>query len=112
MLEFTAILSTLVETHAPMVRAAIFCDDEGERVGSFAIDGVDAFELDLLGAAYAPVAARMEPGTCMRVAHLERVVWVATVEGGCYMVVECVPGVDGVLRTELPRAVAALAAHM
>lgn len=109
---FQAILSTLVETHAPVSRAAIFCDDQGERVGSFALDGVDAFDVDLLGAAFAPIAFAMPAGACLRVLHLDRVVWLATVEGGYYLVVLCARGADGVMKPDITRAVAALAAHM
>lgn len=109
---FQAILSTLVETHAPVARAAIFCDDQGERVGSFALDGIETFDVDLLGAAYAPVAFSMPADACLRVLHRDRVVWLATVEGGYYLVILCERRADGGVRADLARAVAALAAHM
>jgi hypothetical protein len=109
---FQAILSTLIETHQPAARAAIFCDDEGERVDSFALPEIEQFDIALLGAAYAPVARSVPPGSCLRVVHPEKTVWVATVEGGYYLVVLCDPLRDGGVRLDLPRAVAALAAHM
>jgi hypothetical protein len=109
---FQAILSTLIETHRPAARAAIFCDDEGERVDSCALPDIDSFDVALLGAAYAPVARSVPPGSCMRVLHPDRTVWVATVEGGYYLVVLCDLVHDGGVRLDLPRAVAALAAHM
>jgi hypothetical protein len=93
------------------VRAAIFCDDQGEKVDACSLEGIDAFDVDLLGAAYAAVAQAVPAGSCLRVAHPDRSVWVATVEGGYYLVVLC-SGIDGVVRHDLPRAVAALAAHM
>ena len=109
---FQAILSTLIETHQPTARAAIFCDDEGERVDACALPGHDAFDVALLGAAYAPIARSVPPGSCLRVSHDDRAVWVATVEGGYYLVVLCELVKDGGVRLDLPRAVAALAAHM
>ena len=109
---FRMILETLVETHAPLVRAAIFCDEEGERVDTFALPGIDAYDVDLLGASFAPVALAVPPGSCLRVVHPDRVYWLATVESGCYLVVLCAPVGDGAVRGDLPRAVAALAAHM
>ena len=109
---FHSILSTLIETHRPTARAAIFCDDEGERVDSFALPDIAAFDVALLGAALAPVARSVPPGSCMRILQLDRTVWVATVEGGYYLVVLCDVVKDGGVRLDLPRAVAALAAHM
>lgn len=109
---FREILSTLIETHRPIARAAIFCDDEGERVDSFSLEDVEDFDTALLGAAYAPIARSVPAGSCLRVAHDDRAVWVATVEGGYYLVVLCEIVKDGGVRLDLPRAVAALAAHM
>ncbi len=109
---FQAILLTLIETHRPAARAAIFCDDQGERVDSFALPDIAQFDVALLGAAYAPVARSVPPGSCMRVLHPDRTVWVATVAGGYYLVVLCDLVRDGGVRLDLPRAVAALAAHM
>ena len=109
---FRAILETLVIDHAPRVRGAIFWDDEGGRVDSARLPDLDAFDLDLMGAAYAPVASALGPNACMRVVHDDRVVWVATVTGGYYLLAVCSPTAAGAVRDELPRAVAALAAHM
>lgn len=109
---FHAILSTLIETHAPVTKAAIFCDDEGERVGSHALPGIVDFDVALLGAAYAAIARDVPANSCLRVVHRDRTVWLATVESGYYLVVLCDPVRDGAVRLDLPRAVAALAAHM
>lgn len=109
---FQSILARLVEAHVSFARAAIFCDEEGERVQAFAVPGIDPWDVDLLGAAYAPLAARLEPHTCLRVVHKERVVWCAAVERGYYVVVLCERGPDGVIRRVLPTTVAALAAQM
>jgi hypothetical protein len=113
---FREILSTLIAEHAPTARAAIFCDDDGEKVDAYALEGIDSFDVDLMGAAYARVAATVPLGSCVRVAHPEKTVWLAPIDCGYYLVVLCaVPsarGVDGAMRADLPRAVAALAAHM
>src|SRR5688500_12140554 len=99
---FQDILSTLVDNHAPAARAAIFCDDEGERVDSFALPGIADFELSLVGAALAPVSRSVPPGACLRVAHATRSYWMATVESGYYLVVLCDVGRDGGVRLDLP----------
>lgn len=109
---FRSILETLLAEHDPIVRGAIFCDDEGERVDSCAGAGCDAEELALLGASIATVAPTIPSGACLRVSLSSEAVWVATVEGGCFLVVLCARGQDGVVLADLPRAVAALAAHM
>lgn len=109
---FQAILSTLIDSYAPVARAAIFCDDQGERVDAHALPEVLPFDLALLGASYAPIARCVPEGSCLRVAHCEHVVWLATVADGYYLVVLCARAGDGAVRFDLPRAVAALAAHM
>ncbi|MBI1947061.1 MAG: hypothetical protein HYS27_15295 [Deltaproteobacteria bacterium] len=109
---FRSILETLLAEHEPVVRGAIFCDDEGERVDSCGVAGCDDEELALLGASIATVAPMIPKDTCLRVVLSSSVVWVATVESGCFLVVSCARGRDGVVRADLPRAVAALAAHM
>ena len=109
---FSAILSTLVEEHAPVIRAAIFCDEEGEKVDSFAIDGVEAFDLDLLGAACAPVASSLPGGSAVRMLLDDKSVWLANVDSGYYLIVLSERSKDGVVRADVLRAVAALAAHM
>lgn len=117
---FKAILETLVEGNPDIVLGAIFCDDEGERVDAYrnqALDpALDPYQLDLMGAAYAPVVCPLPPGSVLRVLHgaerEQRVIWVATVDGGYYLLAVCHAPRAGALRDELPRAVAALAAHM
>lgn len=109
---FRSILATLLTEHEPVVRGAIFCDDEGERVDSFAGDGCHDDELLLLGASMATVAPMIPRGACLRTVLSDAVVWLATVDCGCFLVVLCAPVRDGTLRVGLPRAVAALAAHM
>ena len=109
---FRDILHTLVETHSPALTAAIFCDEEGERVDSYALDGVDPFDLDLMGAACAIVASTVPPGSCVRFLLDTQAVWIATVESGYYLLALSARSKDGAVRFDLPRAVAALAAHM
>jgi hypothetical protein len=109
---FAAILSTLVEEHAPVVKAAIFCDEEGEKVDAFSIEGVDGFDLDLLGAACASVASTLRAGSAVRMLLDDRAVWLCSVEGGYYLLVLADRSRDGFIRFDLLRAVAALAAHM
>ena len=109
---FRAILETRVVEHEPVAHGAIFCDDEGERVDSCAGPGCTDDELALLGATIATVAPQIPGGTCLRIAFPDVVVWVATVESGCFLVVRCARGRDGAVVADLPRAVAALAAHM
>ena len=109
---FQAILTTLVDTHAPVARAAILCDEGGERVAAFAVAGIDEIDLDLLGATLVPVAARLAEGELVRVLHTDRVVWISRLEGGCSLVVLAEPGRDAAIRFDIPRAVAAIAAHM
>jgi hypothetical protein len=109
---FAAILSTLVEEHAPVVKGAIFCDEEGEKVDAFSIAGVDAFDLDLLGAACAPVASTLRAGAAVRMLLDDRAVWLCNVDGGYYLLVLADRSRDGIIRFDMLRAVAALAAHM
>jgi hypothetical protein len=110
---FRAILETLVLNHAPRVRAAVFCDEEGERVEQFAASGLDPYDVDLAGASFAPIASSVPMGACLRVAHSDRVHWIAGVSSGCYLVVVCAShGCDGAVRRDLSRTVAALASHM
>ncbi len=111
-LPFRAILATLVETHAPALCAAIFCDEEGERVDSFALDGVDPYDLDLMGAACAAVAPSIPEGCAVRVLFDGRAVWIATVDSGYYLLCLAARSRDGAVRFDIPRAAAALAAHM
>jgi hypothetical protein len=114
--EFRAILETLVEANPDIVLGAIFCDDEGEKVDAYHVAALDAYELALMGAAYAPVVFPLKPGSVLRVLHglegPQRVIWVATIEGGYYLLAVCHAPRAGAVRDELPRAVAALAAHM
>jgi hypothetical protein len=116
--EFKAILETLVESYPATVLGAIFCDDEGEKVDAYHQPTLDAYDLDLLGAAYAGVVGELAPQSVLRVVHTQpesgagRIVWVANVESGYYLLAVCNGAGAGALRDELPRAVAALAAHM
>jgi hypothetical protein len=107
---FRAILETLLATHSPNVRAAIFCDHEGERVA--AAGDRDAFELDVLGASMALAAGQMKRGTRARVAVGDEVVWIIVVDLGCYLVVACAPGQDLACRHDFPAVAEALVAHM
>jgi hypothetical protein len=109
---FRAILQTLVETHAPMVRGAIFCDHEGERVDACAGPGLDPYDLDLLGATCAQPALLLRAGARARVVVGDEVVWVVVVEEGYYLVVLCGERTDHACRQVLPGVAEALLAHM
>jgi hypothetical protein len=108
---FRAILQTLVDSHSPAVRAAIFCDHEGERIDASAGE-LEAFDVDIAGATFAAAAQTMSPGHRLRVVVGDEVFWVVTVELGCYLVVWCRIGRDATCLAALPRVTAALAACM
>jgi len=108
---FREILQTLVDSHSPAVRAAIFCDHEGERVDASAYD-VDAFELDIAGATFAATAQTMSAGQRLRVVVGDEVFWIVVVDLGCYLVVWCRKGHDGSCRASFPTIAEALATYM
>lgn len=92
-----AILITLLKHPHVNVRHVVFCDEEGERVEAVSRDPkVDSFELDLLGASYAALMARLsgEAGGVgdpkelrLRSVHPEKIVWVQGLLYGYYLVV-------------------------
>ena len=108
---FRAILETLLATHSPAVRAAIFCDSEGEKVAAEPGD-LDPYEVDVLGASMALPAMNMKNGTRARVVFHDQVVWIIVVDLGCYLVVSCAPGQDLACRHDFPGVAEALVAHM
>ena len=108
---FAEILHALVVSHAPAVRAAIFCDHEGEKVAS-ENGKLAAFDVDVMGASMALAAGRMVRGTRARVTFGGVVVWVVVVDLGCYLCVVCDPGRDLACLRDLPRVAEALVAHM
>jgi hypothetical protein len=108
---FRAILETLLHSHAPAVRAAIFCDHEGEKVAA-APGSLTPFDVDILGASLAQAAQRMRPGTQARILLGDFAIWVVVVDLGCYLVVICAPGQDLACRRDLTRIAEALVAHM
>jgi hypothetical protein len=108
---FREILQTLVDSHSPAVRGAIFCDHEGERVDASTWD-VDAFELDIAGATFAATAQTMVAGQRLRVVVGEQVFWIVVVELGCYLVVWCRRGQDASCRAAFPTIAEALVAYM
>ena len=108
---FRAILETLLATHAPAVRAAIFCDHEGEKVAAEPGD-LDPYDVDVLGASMALPAQQMKKGTRARFVVDSGVVWVIVVDLGCYLVVSCAPGQDLACRQDFPGVAEALVAHM
>lgn len=108
---FRAILETLLHTHAPAVRAAIFCDHEGEKVAAEPGD-LEPFDVDILGASLAQAAQRMRLGTRTRILLGDYAIWVVVVDLGCYLVVVCAPGQDLACRRDLSGIAEALVAHM
>ncbi len=109
---FRAILETLVHAHHPIVRGAIFCDDNGERVDAWVHNDADLDDLVLAGAAYAAVVRNLPASSALAVSDVDRTVWIATVEGGYYLLAVCAPTLAASIRRVLPSVVAALAAHM
>ncbi len=108
---FTAILETLVAAHAPAVRAAIFCDHQGEKVAS--CNGrLLPFDVDVVGASLAHAAGYLQAGSRMRVIVGELAVWILVVDLGCYLVVWCVPGLDLRCQSTFPGVAAALLAAL
>ena len=108
---FTEILHTLVVSQAPAVRAAIFCDHEGEKVAS-ENGHLTAFDVDVLGASLALAAGQMQRGAQLRVVFGNQVVWLIVVDLGCYLCVVCAPGQDFSCRHVFPRVAEALITHM
>ena len=84
---FHAVLTQLVERAAPDAVAAIFCDGDGERVDAFVSPSHDTYDVDLIGAACAQVGARLAGGMRVRVRCTDRVLTLAPVEAGYYLVV-------------------------
>lgn len=123
---FRPILAGLAAQHAGTVRAAVFCDEEGERVESVIADKrLDPYELDLYGASYAPIVARMLAADLMgrgaitpaamrmRIVHPHTVVWLQGIVSGYYLVVLAArSGRDLTIGPMLDEVVDALIAHM
>lgn len=100
-----------MDSHSPAVRAAIFCDHEGERIDATSHD-VGAFDLDVAGATFAATAQTMSAGQRLRVVIGDEAFWIVVVELGCYLVVWCRRGQDAGCRTSFPTVADALAAYM
>jgi hypothetical protein len=108
---FRSILQRLVDAHAPVVRAAILCDHEGERVDAVSVD-VPTFELDVAGASFAVAAQQVGPGPSMRVVCEDAAFWIISLELGCYLVVWCRRGFEASCRAAVHDTVAELAAAL
>ena len=108
---FRAILETLVVTHAPGVRGAVFCDHEGERIDACCGE-LTAFDLDVIGASFAAVAESLHPRQHLRMVMDEDIFWIVMVEEGCYLVVCCRRGQDFACKADLPSIASALVAYM
>jgi hypothetical protein len=106
---FQAVLAQVAAQRG--VRAAVFCDGDGERVAAAAGD-LGSFEVDVLGATFAAIAVQIGEGQALRVRLAESVVWVAPVQLGYYVVVACFPGADHRARLALEGVAAALRAGM
>jgi hypothetical protein len=87
---FRAVLKGLCARHETVVRGAVFCDEEGERVEALLNDPeLDPYELDLAGASYATVLPLLSTssGARMRVLHADQVVWLQVIRDGYFVVV-------------------------
>lgn len=100
-----------MDSHAPAVRAAIFCDHEGERVDS-AVGDVEPFDLDIAGATFAATAQTMIPGQRLRVVVGDSAYWILVVDLGYYLVVWCRVGKDASCRGAFPGTARALVTYM
>jgi hypothetical protein len=108
-MSFREILQALVEVHAPAVRGSIFCDEEGERVDAASHD-IDPWDLDVLGASWAPALQALPPGTRLRARLGGELHHVWLIQSGYFVVVVCRD--DATVRAALPAFIDALAAHM
>jgi hypothetical protein len=90
-----ALLTLLKEPHAA-VRHAVLCDEEGERIEAVSQESAtDLFEVDVYGASYAAVVARLRAQlpaapaarVQLRVRYRRTEVWVRGLSHGCYLVV-------------------------
>ncbi|MDP2344479.1 MAG: hypothetical protein Q8O67_26225 [Deltaproteobacteria bacterium] len=110
-MSFKPILEALVAANAPAVRAAIFCDHEGEKVASCNGNQV-AFDVDVVGASMALAAMHMKSGSRLRLVAGDLVVWMLVVDLGCYLVVWCQAGLDLGCREQFPSVAKALLAEL
>lgn len=108
---FRSILETLVVTHAPGVRGAVFCDHEGERIDACCGD-LTAFDLDIIGASFAAMVERLPKAAQLRLVLDQDCYWIVVVDEGCYLVVVCRRGHDFACKADLPSIASALAAYM
>ncbi len=108
---FRAILESLVVTHAPGVRAAVFCDHEGERIDACCGE-LSAFDVDVIGASLAAVTENLHCGQQLRMVSDDDIFWIVMVEDGCYLVVICRRGQDFACKADLPSIAQALVAYM
>ena len=97
--------------HAPGVRAAIFCDAEGERIDA-ACGAMTAFDVDVIGASFAALVQDLRCGEILRAVHDDATFWLIVVEQGCYLIVVCHRGLDFACKADLPSIARALTAYM
>lgn len=119
---FRAILTELVARPGSVLRGAIFCDDEGERIEAVLAPPVltepalDPYRLDLVGASYAIVLHLLgedRDEAQLRIVHEREVVWVQGITGGYYLVaLASRRGLDPCIGTPLRQAARALRAHL
>ncbi len=108
---FRMILDTLVAAHQPAMRAAIFCDHEGERVDASCGD-MQTFDVDVIGASMAVAAAQMPRLGRLRVVVGDDAYWVMTVDLGYYLVIICRRGHDLQCTSEFQSVADALMTYM
>lgn len=123
---FAPILDALLDAAGPHALGAVFCDDEGERVArrirADAAATLDAFSLDIAGAAMSAVAARVaarfsaiptQELVVLKVVYGAHALWVAPLVAGYYVVVvadRTAPA--GPVHRALERAAGELLPHM
>jgi hypothetical protein len=104
---FQEILSAFVDDTQDIVRFAVLCDGEGERIAA-AHGAMAAYDVDVFGATFAATILPLARGARLRVRFDSVVAVVVVVDLGCYLVVACSPGYDAALRERLEGVVRAL----
>jgi len=114
---FTPILTALCHRHE-VIRGAIFCDEEGERVERVCPDSsLDEFDLDIAGASFAsllPYLTGQDAESSIRVAFEDDAYWVQLLVDGYFLLViaQRGDGRDYALRQDLHDVGASIIAHM
>jgi hypothetical protein len=108
---FRSLLAGFVDEGRGGIRAAVFCDREGERVAA-AGAGMDSDDVDIFGASFAAVAASVHGCSRLRVRMGDELVWILPVDAGYFVVVACASHRAPSVRPRLDALVQGLRAGM